>query len=383
MIYRNVLRHPTRSLLTMVGTAVALLAFTIIRTMIGAWYGGVAASAKDRLITRNAASLVFPIPLAYRSRVADIPGVEVTGIANWFGGLYKEERFVFPQFAIDEGYLDAYPDIPLSTELRREFLGDRRSVLLGSQVAERFDLKAGDRFQIRGTIYPGMWDFTVAGVFHASEAARNRLLLFRWEYLNERVKESPGNRPPDSVGVIITRLRQQANPDSVAQSIDALFANSPAETRTESETAFQQGFVSMSSNIILALNAISIVVLIIVLLVLANTMLMTARERFREYSILRSIGFLDRSVSWLIVGESLLLSVCGFVVFLGVLFPVFTSLRTLVMNDLAGFFPKFVLDPSLILASIFICLGLGCGAAVLPILAVRRLSLVAGIRHID
>ena len=230
IIRRNAFRHPLRSLLTAVGIAVALFAFCMIRTFIGAWYSGVEASAKNRLVTRNSVSLIFYLPLSYQNTISQVAGVAKVGMGNWFGGIYKDERYRFQQFAIDENYLDVYPEFRVDPSDRSAWSLDRSGILVGRDLANNFGLKVGDTFRLKGTIFPGLWDFTVRGIFDGREGTPDtRIMLFHWSYLNERNRAEIG-RQPDQAGFYVIQLLPGADPAVVSKEIDTRFANSYAET---------------------------------------------------------------------------------------------------------------------------------------------------------
>jgi len=191
LIWRNVLRHPLRSVLTALGIAIALFAFVMIQTLLDAWNAGVRQSARDRLWVRNSVSLIFPLPLSYYNTIAQVPGVNKLAYANWFDGIYKDVKYHFAQFAA-KGYLDVYPEFVVAAEESRAYEADRMGALIGVDLAEKYDLKPGDRITLKGTIYPGIWDFNVRGIFHGREPGKfTRQMLFHWDYLNERVRTIP------------------------------------------------------------------------------------------------------------------------------------------------------------------------------------------------
>lgn len=378
---RYCLHHRLRTALTAGGIAIALFAFCMIRTFVDAWHSGVRASAKDRLVTRNAVSLVFYLPFSYGARIGQVPGVQNVAWANWFGGIYRDERYRFAQFAVSENYLDVYPEFLLPPEQRKAFTEDRQGVVIGEDLAQRFGLSLGQRMQVRGTLFPGLWEFTVRGIFRGRDSTSiTRTMYFHWELLNERNKREIG-RQPDHVGIFVVQLAPGADPAQVSREIDGLFANSFAETLTETETAFQQSFVSMSSNIILALNAISGVVIVIMLLVLTNTMLMASRERFREYSILKAIGFGPRRLFTLVVGESLTIGLLGFAILLVLLIPFFVIPGRTILGALANFFPVFEVSMGNIAWSLLAAVVVALIAAAVPVSGVMRIRVSEGLRR--
>jgi putative ABC transport system permease protein len=382
LVIRHLWRHKVRSFLTIAGVTVALTAFCLIQTMINAWYAGVRASAKDRLIVRNSVSLVFYLPIAYGPKIAQVPGVHLSGYGNWFGGIYKDENYRFAQFAIDENYLEIYPEFQLTPSERKAFAQDRKGAIIGEELATKYGLKVGQVMQIQGTIFPGLWEFTVQGIFRGRDpATRTRTLFFHWDYLNERNRQEQ-LRQPDQTGFYAVQLQPGADPARVAKAIDAIFANSYAETLTESETAFQQSFVSMSSSIILALHVVSGVVLVIMLLVLSNTIFMSTRERLREYTILRALGFREPQIARIVLGEAFSLTLTGFIVFCFILTFIFSASPATLLGDLAQFFPVFELNPAHVVWSFIFALGLGAFAAAFAIAQLRRTRLIDGLRRV-
>ncbi|MCC6954971.1 MAG: ABC transporter permease [Deltaproteobacteria bacterium] len=382
LAFRTLRRHPLRSLLTALGIAVALTAFVLIRTIIGAWYSGVEASVKDRLIVRNAVSLVFYLPQSYQAQIEQIPGVELVGHGNWFGGKFRDEEMRFQQFAVDEHYVDIYSEYQTSPQERESWDKNRKGLLVGQSIADTYGVKPGDNLRLTGTIFPGDWDFEVSGVFKAQESGKDtRIMYFHYDYLNERNKAELG-RQPDQVGFYVVRLKAGANVAEIAKAIDEKFANSFAETLTETETAFIQGFVSMSSGIIAALNAVSVVVVLIMLLVLSNTTLMSFRERYREFSVLNALGFSQRHLSLLVVGEAAVLSSAGFVLLLIALTPVFLLPAKSYLGELVNFFPVFRVSMSTLAFAVALAIGAALIAAFPPLLALRRMKVTDGLRLI-
>jgi putative ABC transport system permease protein len=379
---RNLKRHPLRSALTALGVAVALFAFCMIRTMISGWYAGVEATSKDRLVVRNAVSLIFPLPVAYRDTIAGVAGVAKTGYGNWFGGIYKEKKYHSAQFAVDESYFDLYPEYAIPAEQKAAWLEDRKGILAGEEFAREQGVKIGDVIQLQGTIYPGLWEFTVRGIFSGrTEIVDTRLLFFHWDYLNERNKIEI-HRSPDYAGFYLVQLEPGANPAEVSRQIDLRFANSFAETLTETETAFVQGFISMSSAIIVALNAISVVVIVIMLLVLANTMLMSFRERYREYSVLKSLGFDNHQLGWLIFGESAALCTAGLMLAALLAAPFHLLPPRVTLGSLAAFFPILKVPGAVMLEVLSFSITVALIASVIPYVELVKLKVSEGLRRI-
>src|SRR6185312_4559529 len=260
LVLRNAFRHKLRTTLTIVGIIVAIAAFGMLLTIIDAWYAGANASSSARLITRSSVSLVFALPLTYAQKIRQVPGVTGVAWANWFGGVYITERNFFPQFAVSvPSYLDLYPEFVLSDEERKAFMADKTGAIAGRKLAEKYGWKVGDQIPLRGTIYPGTFTFNLRGIYDGAESGTDTsTFFFHFDYLNEKVKQMYPRRG-DQVGVFVEQLRDPDEAAAVSQAIDATFKNSLAETLTETEKAFQLGFVAMSEAILLAIQAVSYV----------------------------------------------------------------------------------------------------------------------------
>jgi len=379
LLLKNAFRHKLRTLLTMVGLVVAVCAFGLLRTIVDAWYAGAEASSSTRLIVRNATSLTVPLPLAYAQRLRAVDGVTRLSWSNWFGGIYITERNFFPQFAVDPpSYLALYPEFLVSDDERVAWLRDRKGVLVGRNLADKFGWKVGDQIALRGTIYPGTWSFTLRGIYDGADAGVDQgQMLLHWAYINETVRQRAGRRA-DQVGVFIVGIRDPNNAAVISQRVDAQFKNSLAETLTETEKAFQLGFVAMSEAILVALQAVSFIIVIIIMAVMANTMTMTARERLAEYATLKALGFPPAFVVRLLFGESLLIALAGGLAGLLLTLPLASAF--------AGFagtlFPVFRVSASTMALQLGAAALVGVVAAAWPAWKMSRIDIVAGLRHV-
>ena len=380
LIFKNALRHKLRTLLTVVGISIAVIAFGILRTVVTAWNAGVEASAANRLITRQAVSFIFPLPLAYRDQIAKIPGVEVVTYANWFQGVYIDKNQFFARLAVDaETIFEVYPEFIVSKDEYQTFLKERNSCIIGQDIAKQYNLKIGDLMTIEGDIYPGDWQFIVRGIYEPRDKTTDATqMLFHWDYLNERMKEW-GTGRDNEVGWYIIKINDPSKTGSISDQIDALFKNSRAETKTESERAFQQGFVQASSAIITSMSVISFVIIGIIMLVLGNTMIMSARERTREYAVFKTIGFSGGHMVGLILGESLFISAIGAGLGLFLTFPIIEGLGAAIPK---GFFPVFELEPITLIFAVSSAILVGIAASIFPIMKALRTSIVDGLRFI-
>ncbi|MCC7041240.1 MAG: ABC transporter permease [Burkholderiales bacterium] len=379
LVFRNAFRHKLRTTLTIIGIVVAIVAFGLLRTIVDAWYLGAEATSSARLVTRNSISLVFPLPYNYAQKIRQVPGVTAVAAANWFGGVYITESNFFPQLAIDPGpYLDMYPEYRLSDAERKAFLLDRQGAVVGRRLAERFGWKIGDRIPLRGTIYPGTWTFTLRGIYDGADAkVDENQFFFHWALLNERIKQIYPRRA-DSVGVYIVEINEPGRAAAISEQIDAVFKNSLAETLTETEKAFQLGFVAMTETILVAVQAVSFVIILIIMAVMANTMAMTARERYSEYATLKAIGFSNGFVAFLIFAESLGIALVGGAIGIALTFPVTRAFGA----ALANLFPIFAVSRETILMQVGCALVVGVIAALIPAWRAARVRIVDGLRAI-
>ena len=269
LTWRNTVRHPLRAALTILGMAVAVLAFCLLRTVVAAWYSGVSAASPARLVTRNAISLVFPLPMAYLPKVQAIPGIEGVAYGVWFGGHYIDERHFFPTFAVEvHRYFAIYPEYVMAEDQKLAFFQDRRGAAVGRTLATRYGWKLGDSVILKGTIYPGEWQFIIRAIYTGVEPTTDESrFFFHWDYLNESLKKS-GSTRADTVGWFLIKVARPDLAPRVSAEVDALFKNSLAETLTETEQAFALGFVSMTEAILLAIQVVSWVVIGVILVVL-------------------------------------------------------------------------------------------------------------------
>lgn len=379
LIFRNAFRHKLRTGLTIFGIVVAILAFGLLQTVVTAFYAGANAASSTRLVSRNAISLTFSLPISYRARVKGVDGVTSVGYANWFGGIYQEPKNFFPQFAIDGAtYLDLYPEYKLTPAERDAFLRDRRGCIVGRKLADTFGFKIGDVIPIKGTIFPGKWEFVVRGIFEGAEAATNTSqLLFQWDYLNETMLKTVPRRA-NYTGVYIVGITSGDRAAEISRAVDEQFRNSLAETLTETEKSFQLGFVSMSDQIVAAIRVVSFVVILIILAVVANTMAMTARERLSEYATLKALGFGPGYVAALIFGESLALAFIGCVIGIALTFPMAQAFASAV----GTMFPVFAVSNETVQMQILCAIAVGVLAAIVPSRRAATVKIVDGLRSI-
>jgi putative ABC transport system permease protein len=266
LVLRNTLRHRLRSILTVLGIAIAVMAFALLRTVVTAWYAGVEASAANRLISRHAVSFIFTLPLAYRDRIAKVPGVNKVTHAVWFSGVYVDKNQFFARLAVDaDTFFEVYPEFIIEKKQFETFKRERNAAIIGSDIAKRYSLKIGDIMPIEGDVFPGQWEFVVRGIYTPRDKTTDpATMMFHYQYIDERMSEEMPGRSGE-VGWYIVRIDDAEDSAAISEAIDQLFANSRAETKTETERAFQQSFLSAMSAVITAMNIMSFVIIGIVL----------------------------------------------------------------------------------------------------------------------
>ncbi|MBI4690101.1 MAG: ABC transporter permease [Nitrospirae bacterium] len=379
LLFKNAFRHKLRTSLTILGITIAILAFGLLRTVIGAWYAGVEASSAGRLVTRNAISLIFFLPLSYKDKIRQIPGVKNVSYAYWFGGIYIDEKNFIPNFAVDANTIfELWPEFVLTENQRNDFIRDRKACVAGRKVARKYGWKIGDIITLRGTIFPGNWDFVLRGIYKGAQKGTDETqFFFHWDYLNESLKKITPYRA-DHVGWFTVRVMNPDLASDVAAAIDKMFKNSLAETITETERAFQLSFVSMTEAIVIAVQIVSYVVIIIIMAVMANTMAMTARERIGEYAIMKTLGFGIPHIAGLIFGESLIISFIGCALGIALTFPAAKAFG----DAMSTYFPVFNVDTKTVYMDIAIALLVGSMAALFPTWRAVQLRIADGLRRI-
>ena len=374
LIWANLKRKKLRTTLTIGSFAVALFLFGILTVVHFAFYQGVEVAGADRLVVINRTSIIQPLPMSYKERLLRLAGVKAVTFANWFGGVYQEEKNFFPQFAIDtETYRDMFPEFAIPEEQWNAFVADREGAVVGKATAARYGFKLGDRIPIKGTIFPGTWEFNVRAIYAGTRPGDDQTQFwFHYKYLDER-------GPQWIKGIVGWYTVKMASSDDAVQmtrAIDDGFANSPYETKTETERAFAASFAKQMGNIEFLIMTIGGVVFFTLLLVTGNTMAIAVRERTAELAVLKTVGFTDRAVLLLVLGESVLIALQGGV--LGVLLA--KGAAPGLANALPGM--TFYLAPQQLAGGVALALLVGVLAGALPALSAMRLRVVDALRRV-
>lgn len=379
LVLRNCFRHPLRTALTALGIIVAITAFGLLRTTVDAWYAGAEASSASRLVVRNKNSLMFPLPLYYRNRIEQLEGVKSVSYADWFGGIYIDRKNFFPQFAVEPlSYFPMYPEFVVPPEQMKAFQLDRRGAIVGRKTAEKYGWKVGDQIPLIGTVFAGNWSFVLRGIYHGVDARTDESqFFFHWDNLNETVKRILPDKA-NQVGIFLVALEDPSTAPALSEQIDGMFANSRAETLSETEKAFQLSFVAMTEAILLVIQVVSFLIIVIIMAVMANTMTMTARERLAEYATLKALGFAPGFVVKLLFGESLMIALIGGVLGMALTFP----LAQAFVQATGTLFPVFRITPGTMGLQVAAVVIVGVVAAAWPAWKMSRIDIVQGLRHV-
>ncbi len=381
LIWSNLKRKKARTIFTVLSVFVSFVLFGALLAIDNAFTSGVDVAGADRLLTIHKVSLIQPLPATYGPRIKAMPGVEAVTFANWFGGIYQDPKNFFAQMAVDKDtFLDLYPEYILPEAQKKAWLSDRAGAIIGRQLADRFGFKVGDRIPIQATIYrkPGgssLWDFNVSGIYEGAEKGTDTSgMYFRYDYLNEGMGGRLG-----FVGWYVIRIADPAQAASLSSRIDGLFANSPAETKTNTEKAFAQSFANQVGNIAAIVRWVLTAVFLIMLVVTGNTMAQAVRERTNELAVLKTLGFSSGLVLMLVLAESLAIALLGgglgLLLAVGVIIP-------MLGKALSSFLPVFFLPTNALLAGVALILFFGTLAGLLPATQAMRLRIVEALRRV-
>jgi len=379
LIASNLKRKKLRTTLTAASIAVAFMLFGFLAAVRVAFSQGVDVAGLDRIVVRHKVSIIQLLPESYGDRIAAIDGVDLVLHMTWFGGVYQKPSNFFPQIAVQpEPFLEMFPEYILDDDERRAFLSTKTAAIVGRVTADRFGWKVGDRIPIQATVWTKKdgssgWEFDLVGIYEGAEKGTDTSqFFFRYDYFDESRQWGDGE-----VGWYYVRIADPDRTAEIVKAIDAEFANSPAETKAEPEGAFIQGFASQVGNIAKIITAILVAVFFTILLIAGNTMAQTVRERIGELAVLKAVGFTDRGVLALVLGESCLLAAAGGVVGLAAAWLYIT-----VEGDpTGGIFPVFYIPADDLALGVALILALGIAAGLLPSLQARRLRIADALRR--
>jgi len=373
LVLANIFRNKTRTILTTLSVAVAFFLFATLQSVVAALDAASEVGSEIRLVTSSASGITFPLPQAHVQRIAAVEGVRSVSWSNWFGGIYIDASNFFAQFAIDsESYLDMYPELIIPEDQKQAFLTERTAALVGSGLMERFGWRLGQTVTLQGTIFPGDWEFTIRAVYTPENPSfGDEMFHFHYDYLFERTNRQV------TPGWFVMQLDDPEAAARISQQIDGIFENSTAPTKTETERAFQAGFVTMWGNIGLLVQVIGTAVFFAILFVAANTMMMAARERVGEVAVMKTLGFQDGTLFGIVLAEAITLCVGGAAMGLALARVTLGNAR-----QIQSIIPGFTISLTTLLMGTAIAIMLGMLTGLIPALQAARLSVVEALRRV-
>jgi putative ABC transport system permease protein len=374
LILANLFRKKLRTTLTVGSFVVALFLFGFLAIIHGAFSGGVDLVGIDRLMVINKVSIIQTLPLSYRDQILRIPGVKYVTYQSWFGGIYQDAKNFFPSFAVDpDTQRLVFPELAVPDDQWKDFVGDREGAIVGARTAKRFNWKIGDRVPLQAPIYGGTWEFNIRGIYNSPREGEDLTQFWlQKQYLEERRTFGKGQ-----VGWYTVKVNSPDDSARVIKAIDALFANSPYETKTETLAAMAASWVKQAGNIEFLILAIGGVVFFTLLLVTGNTMALAVRERMGELAVMKAVGFSDRFVLFIVLAESVFVALLG-----GAIGLALAKLFTLGGDPTGGVLQTFLLPTSAMLVGILAAIGIGILAGILPATTAMRLRVVDALRRV-
>lgn len=376
LLWSSLWRKKIRTIFTLLSIFVAFLLFGLLMTIRGAFSFGVNIAGLDRLVLIHKVSLIMPLPVSYLERLRATDGVVLAGHQTWFGGVYQDPSNFFAQIAVEpETFLKLYPEFKVTPEHVKAWMADRQGVLVGVNLAKRFNWKIGDRIPIQGTIWQPkqgrVWEFNVAGFYDGDSGVDKTQFFFRYDFLDENRLRGQG-----LVGWYVVRIADGSQAQAMSAKFDGMFANSSAETKTTTEKGFVEGFAKQIGDIGAIMIAIVVAVLFTMLLVAANTMAQSVRERTNEIGVLKTLGFSNGSILSLVLGESVLIALLGGAAGLGLAWIIVQR-----GDPTNGMLPIFVLPTGDVAMGGALVLVLGVVAGALPALTAMNLKITDALRR--
>jgi putative ABC transport system permease protein len=380
---RNLGRNRFRAVLTVLGVAVAIVTFVLLRTVVYAWTSGADYAAKDRVVTRHKVTFVMSLPKRYIEEVRGLPHVTFATWANWFGGKDpKHDREFFGAFAVDDKtYFQVYPEMSVPPGDMQTWRDDRKGAIVGDVLAKKMGWKVGETINLESGIYGhNPWQFNVDGIYAATSRSVDRsTFIFHWDYLNDTIAADM----KDQIGWMVSRVDQPGAAADVGVAIDRDFDEKDIQTLSQDERAFNTSFLAGVSAVLSAVDVISIAILLIMMLILGNTIAMGVRERTNEYGVLRAIGFLPKHIAWFILGEAMLIAAIGGGLGVLIAYPVVEKgLGRWLEENMGSFFPYFRIQPVIAVLAVVLAIGLGAVAAAIPAYRASQLRVIDALRRV-
>jgi putative ABC transport system permease protein len=382
LVWRNLLRRKVRTIFTVLSIFIAFLLFGVLMAIRMAFSMGVDMAGQGRLMTIDKVSIINPLPASYENQIKQVEGVKEVTHANWFGGYYQDIRNQFATFATDpESWLRVYPkEYEVPEDQKKAWIADRTGAMVGSDTAKKFGWKVGQRVPVQGTIYRrpdgGPWEFTIDAIYDSKQKGADKTqFLFNYQYLRETIPEASGFR--DRYNWYVFTIDDPDRAPQVAAKIDAMFANSPSETKTNTEKAFVSDWAKQVGDIGKIMMWIVAMALFTILLVAGNTMAQAIRERTNELAVLKTLGFGDGRILRMVLLESLLIAAVGGGLGLVVSYMIITAMG----DPTGGLLPVFFFPPNDVVLGAFLVIALGLAAGLLPALQAGRLRIVDALRR--
>jgi putative ABC transport system permease protein len=376
LLWSSLWRKKIRTIFTLLSVFVAFLLFGLLMTIRGAFSFGVDIAGIDRLVLIHKVSLIMPLPVSYKERLASTPGVALVSHQTWFGGVYQDPANFFAQMVVEpEPFMKIYPEFRIPPDQVKAWLGDRQGAIVGVDLAKRFGWKLGDRIPITGTIWQPKqgqtWEFNVVGLYDGDQGVDKTQFFFRYDYLDENRRGGAG-----LVGWYVVKIADASQAQQMGAKFDGMFANSSAETKTTTEKGFVEGFAKQVGDIGTIMVAILVAVLFTMLLVAANTMAQSVRERTSEMGVLKTLGFSNGSILALILGESVLIAVIGGSLGLGLAWLIVQN-----GDPTNGMLPIFILPSRDVAIGAVMIVVLGLIAGALPAFNAMNLKITDALRR--
>ena len=379
---RNLSRNKLRTTLTVLGGAVAILTFVALRTVLSSWSAAADYSAKDRIATRHKVSFVINMPKRYIDDIRGVAGVKQATFMNWFGGKNpKDPNQFFASLAVEpDKVLDVMDEMVVPADQKQRWMEDKKGAVVGDVLAKQLGVKPGDRITLQGSIYPGDWEFNIAGIYTATRKSVDRsTFMFHWSYLNDSLPEAR----KDQIGWITTRVDDPGRGPAIAAAIDRLFDDKDVQTVTMSERAMNLSFMGMLSAILGALDVISLIILLIMMMIVGNTIAMAVRERTREYGVLRALGFRPSHIRTFIMGEAIVLGILVGGVGLALSFPIVElGIGRFLEENMGAWFPYFRISSGTAGLAVGLSVALAAIAATIPARRASRLAVTDALRRV-
>jgi putative ABC transport system permease protein len=379
---RNLARNKFRVGLTVVGVAIAIVAFLLLRTVVWAWASGAEWAAKDRVVTRHKVTFVMTLPKRYVEDVRNAPHVKQVTWANWFGGKDpKHDREFFSALGVDPAtYFAVYDEMKVPPDQFETWKHDKQGAIVGDVLAKKLGWHVGDKVTLQSGIFPGDWQFTIDAIYTASAKSVDRsTFCFNWNYLNDSLPQSR----KDQVGWIVSRVDEPSRVADISVGLDKTFDERDTQTLSQDERSFNASFLAMFSAVLKAMNIVSGVILVIMTLILGNTIAMGVRERTSEYGVLRAIGFLPGHVALWVVAEALLLGLLGGALGVALAWPFINlAVGRMIEENMGAIFPYFRLETGNILIGLALAALLGVVASIIPAWRASKLHVVDAVRRV-